>query len=88
VIDGALLKWVNTLTPPSSETLRVLFFGSRTTGGASGVVAGLMLGFLVIWFFQRVSRQPRQRARAGATLMVAWVLMVIELVGAVVTRLV
>ena len=82
VLDVVLLSWVISLNAPSSETLRLLFFGGPATAGV-GAVAALMVGFLIVWFFQRVSRRPRVRARAGGTLLVAWVLTVIQLLGVV-----
>jgi len=82
VLDVVLLSWVISLNAPSSETLRLLFFGGPAIAGV-GAVAALMVGFLIVWFFQRVSRRPRVRARAGGTLLVAWVLTVIQLLGVV-----
>jgi hypothetical protein len=79
MLSVMLQGWVSSLKPPPSETARILFYGTRS-GGAGGVAAFEMM-FLVLWFVARVSRVPRTRARAGATLLVAWGLMVFELLG-------
>ena len=88
-IDIALVGWVGSLKAPASPTLRMLFYGTMPSGGGTSIggASAMMLGFLLMWFGQRVSRRPRERARAGASLLVAWGLMVVELVGVLATRL-
>lgn len=81
---SALLQgWVSMIKPPASETARILFYGARS-GGTGGVEAFEML-FLLMWFASRVSTVPRRRARAGDALLVAWGLMVFELLGVLAT---
>jgi hypothetical protein len=79
-----VLLWVSLQGPPSSETMRILFYGKDP--GFFGGVGVISLFFAGSSLAHRVSRRPRQRARAGSLQLVAWGLMVLQFAGAVVMR--
>jgi hypothetical protein len=80
-IFAALMAWMSSLHPPTSALLQVLFFQTHPGNGQLGVVNGVLHLLIVSWFVARISKKPRARARAGDVLLVAWGLMVFQVLG-------
>ena len=87
-IFAAVLTWASSLRPPQSSLLQLLFFQTSPGNGQLGIVNGVLLLLIAFWFVARISKKPRTRARAGDVLLVAWGLMVFQVLGVLVSMLI